>query len=183
MRVETLGDGEPELAVVGAIHGDEPCGEHAIEHLIAESLVVERPVKCIIANGRALDQGVRYTDTDLNRAFPGDPKADAYEERLAAELLREFQGCTVLSMHSTQSYARPFTIVERDGRVSASLCPFLSIDAVVELNGLLPTTLAAHTDVVEVKCGLQGTTEAAQNAVQLVREFLRELDPEGLCQT
>lgn len=36
MRVAQLGEGDPEIAVVGGIHGDEPCGVHAVERLIEE---------------------------------------------------------------------------------------------------------------------------------------------------
>lgn len=36
MRVETLDQGEPRLAIVGAIHGDEPCGAQAVETLLNE---------------------------------------------------------------------------------------------------------------------------------------------------
>jgi len=33
MDVHDLGEGEPEVAVVGAIHGDEPCGARAVRRL------------------------------------------------------------------------------------------------------------------------------------------------------
>jgi len=37
MHVETLGEGTPSVAIVGAIHGDEPCGARAIERFLGES--------------------------------------------------------------------------------------------------------------------------------------------------
>jgi Succinylglutamate desuccinylase len=79
MKVYELGEGTPEVAVVGGIHGDEPCGPLAIKRLLAEELTVERPVKLIIANEEALEAGQRYLEADLNRVFPGDPNADAHE--------------------------------------------------------------------------------------------------------
>lgn len=173
MRVEQLGDGEPTLAVVGSIHGDEPCGEHAIETILRESPSLDRPVKFIIANERALDRGVRYTEADMNRVFPGDPTAPAYERRLAADLLRELRGCTALSMHSTQSYDRPFAILETARGAMSEICPSLSIDTIVETGGFIKNTLVGYADVVEVECGRQGSAEAKANAVQLVREFLK----------
>lgn len=36
MQIETLGEGEPKIAIVGGIHGDEPCGVHAVETLLDE---------------------------------------------------------------------------------------------------------------------------------------------------
>ena len=172
MRVEQLGDGEPELAVVGSIHGDEPCGAHAVETLLEESPAVTRPVKFIIANERALDRDVRFIDTDMNRAFPGDPDAEMHETRLAAELLNELRGCTTFSMHSTQSYDRAFAIVDETGPLAASICPALSVDLLVETVDFGEDTLVGYAEAVEVECGLQGSEQAKENAVQLVKEFL-----------
>jgi len=70
MRVETLGEGEPEVAVVGGIHGDEPCGPRAIEAFLRDPPPVERPVEFIVANEEALARNLRYVEEDLNRAIP-----------------------------------------------------------------------------------------------------------------
>lgn len=172
MRVDQLGEGEPAVAVVGAIHGDEPCGGHAVETLLDESPAVERPVKCIIANERALDRNVRFVDTDLNRAFPGDPEASEYERRLAADLLAELQGCATLALHATQSTARPFAIGSEIGPLARRVCPRLSIEAVVEAGPCVDTALGAYVEAVEVECGRQGTAQACESAERLVREFL-----------
>lgn len=42
MHVEQLGNGNPELAILGGVHGDEPCGEHAIEALLDAEPAVSR---------------------------------------------------------------------------------------------------------------------------------------------
>lgn len=173
MRVEQFGDGEPELAILGGVHGDEPCGEHAIEALLDADPPVNKPVKCIIANERALERNVRYTETDLNRGFPGNPDTEAYEPRLAHELLEELEGCITLSLHSTQSYDRPFALVEEADPFAEMICPYLSIDAIVEVGkDGVPGGLVSYVDVVEVECGTQGSTQAAENAVEIVDEFL-----------
>lgn len=172
MRIEQLGDGEPEIAVLAAIHGDEPCGVYAVERLLAADPDVERPVKLIVVNERALARGVRYTESDLNRVFPGGPDADTYEERLAHELTNELRGLTTFSMHSTQSYDDPFAVVDEAGPLADAICPYLSVDAVVEATGFTEGRLVEYADVVEVECGLQGTAKAAENAVTLIYEFL-----------
>ncbi|MFC6835310.1 succinylglutamate desuccinylase/aspartoacylase domain-containing protein [Halomarina ordinaria] len=172
MRVEQLGEGEPELAVVGAIHGDEPCGSHAVTKILDEQPAVERPVKFVVANERALERGVRYTDADLNRVFPGDPDSEDYERRLAHDLMQELRGCTTLSIHSTQSYDRPFAIVNDADPLIESVCPYLSIDAVVEAGGFTEGRLIEYADVVEVEAGEQGSDSAKEYAEVLVREFL-----------
>ncbi|WP_435194001.1 succinylglutamate desuccinylase [Natronomonas sp. EA1] len=173
MRVEQVGDGEPELAIIGGIHGDEPCGPHAVEALLEMGLEVEKPVKLVIANEEALAAGTRYLDEDLNRAFPGDEDADTHEGRLAHAVARELRGCTVLSLHSTQSYAKPFALVDAVSGADRSLVPYLSVDALVETAHFSKGRLIEIVDVIEVECGLQGSAGAKENAVELCLEFLR----------
>jgi predicted deacylase len=172
MRIYELGEGTPEVAVVGSIHGDEPCGMRAIERFVAAAPDVERPVKLIVANERALEQEVRYVDEDLNRAFPGDANADTHEGRLAHDLVRELRGCTTFSLHSTQSYAKPFALVDTVDAVCRSICPHLPVDEVVETAEFAGGRLIDHAHTVEVECGLQGSDDAAENAYWLVRAFL-----------
>ena len=162
--------------MVAAIHGDEPCGVRAIERLLDDPPAVERPVKFVVANERALDRTVRYVDEDLNRAFPGDPDADTHEGRLAAEVADEIRDCTVLSLHSTQSYADPFALVDRVGDLARSICPFLPVSVLVETGEESGGRLIEYPDVLEVECGLQGSDRAADNGVELIRGFLRATD-------
>ena len=176
MRVEQLGSGTPEIAVVAGIHGDEPCGVRAVDRLLEEQPVVTEPVKLIVANERALDRGVRFVDEDLNRAFPGDPNAETYEGRLAADLVDELEGCVVFSMHSTQSYAEPFAVVNGLSDIAREICPQLPISAIVETGSFAEGRLFAAVETLEVECGMQGTETAAQNADRLTRAFLTAVD-------
>ncbi|PSP94434.1 succinylglutamate desuccinylase, partial [Halobacteriales archaeon QS_1_68_44] len=172
MRVETLGEGDPEVAVVGGIHGDEPCGSAAVEAVVEADPDVARPVKLIVANEEALKRGRRYVEEDLNRAFPGSPDADTHEGRLAHDLLTEIRGCEILSLHSTRSYAAPFALVDEMDGHARSICPYLSVEAVVETSQYSEGRLIAYPDVIELECGLQRSAVAAENARALVREFL-----------
>jgi len=172
MRVETLGEGEPEVAIVGGIHGDEPCGPAAVEAVLDADLDVRRPAKLIVVNEKALSRGVRYVDEDLNRAFPGAPDADTHEGRLAHDLLTEIRGCEILSLHSTRSYAAPFALVSEMDGYARSICPYLSVEAVVGTAQYSDGRLISYPEVVEVECGLQRSAVAAENGKRLAREFL-----------
>lgn len=174
MQIHQLGDGVPEVAVVAAIHGDEPCGSRAVDRLRADAsdLELQRPVKLIVANEEALDAGERYLDEDLNRAFPGDPNGDTHESQLAHHLLSEVEGCTVLALHSTQSTAEPFAITEQVNEIARAVVPHLPVDKLLETEGLAEGRLIQHPHTVEVECGLQGTAAAADNAYRLVCGFL-----------
>ena len=172
MDVHDLGEGEPEVAVVGAIHGDEPCGARAVRRLRDADLDVERPVRLIVANEAALDAGVRYLDADLNRVFPGDPDAESHEMRLAAELLDALDGCSTLAIHSTQSYAGPFAVVDSMDEVARGVAPHLPVDAVIQTDAFTEGRLIEHPHTLEVEAGLQGSEAAADNAYWLARAFL-----------
>jgi len=172
MRVEQLGEGEPELALVGGVHGDEPCGVRAVERLLSDPPEVTRPVKLVVANERAVEAGERFVDVDLNRSFPGDPTADAYERRLAAELERELDGCRTLAFHSTQSHPEPFAIVSGLGEIAHDVAPRLPVVAVVDTGPHVGGRLFEVGDVLEVECGLQGSVDATENAHRIARAFL-----------
>lgn len=172
MRIYELGEGTPEVAVVGGIHGDEPCGPLAIERLLAEEPAVERPVKFIIANEAALEAGQRYLEADLNRVFPGDPDAEAHERRLAHDLAREIRGCTTLALHSTRSTPKPMGVIQSVDEVARGIYPRLPVDVVVETDAHTDGRLIEFPHTIEVECGLQGTDAAADNGYELVRAFL-----------
>jgi len=173
MRVEQLGEGDPEVAVVGGIHGDEPCGVAAIESLLEERPPVERPVRLVVANEAALAAGERYLDDDLNRSFPGDPDASSHEKRLAARLSDVLAGCETVSLHSTQSYDDTFAIVNGMGEFERQVCPRLSVDAVVDAGAFDRGRLFVSLDrLVEIESGYQGSEAATENAKRVAREFL-----------
>ena len=172
MRIHQLGDGRPEVAIVGSIHGDEPCGARAIERLVAEEPPVERPVKLIVANEEALERGVRFIDEDLNRVFPGDADADTHERRLAHDLGRELRDCTTLSLHSTQSYEEAYVLVDTVDSTARTVCPQLPVEIVVETGEYTEGRLIAFPHTIEAECGYQRSVEAAENAYWLTRAFL-----------
>ncbi|PSQ54675.1 succinylglutamate desuccinylase [Halobacteriales archaeon SW_8_68_21] len=147
MEVHDLGDGEPEVAVVGAIHGDEPCGARAVERLLDADLDPERPVRLIVANEAALSAGERYLDADLNRAFPGNSDAAAHE-------------------------AEPFAVVDSMDEVTRAVAPHLPVDAVIQTDAFTEGRLIEHPHTLEVEAGLQGSESAADNAYWLARAFL-----------
>lgn len=174
MREYQLGDGTPEVAVIGGIHGDEPCGARAVERLVADAPPVERPVRLVVANEAALERDERYVDVDLNRSFGEEVTPDAHEHGLATDLADALAGCTVLSIHSTRSHPEPFGIVNGlDGPV-AEVAPRLSVTALVDVDHDEEGRLFAMeaTDLIEVEAGRQGTDTAAENAYRIAREFL-----------
>ncbi len=180
MRVKTLGAGDPAVAVVGAVHGDEPCGAVAIDRFLDEGPTerLQRPLKLIVLNEPALERDVRYVDTDVNRALPGDPGADEYERRLAHEFFETVIGCTALGLHSTVSYDRPFGAVSNlDPAKRAAFEAVESLDYVMDSTAVSSGQRCVDMPwFIDIEAGEQGTDAAAEFAYDCLLDFLRHTD-------
>jgi len=171
MKVVTRGEGKPRITVIGSIHGDEPAGKKAIETILDSDLEFRKPVKFIIVNEEALEQDERYLESDLNRSFPGNPERDEHEERLAAELLEEIGDSTVLDIHTTHSYPDPFAVIKSKDQETIELVEKSDVDYAVHF----PTrsgNIQEFVTGVTVETGYQGSEEAAENAVEVIKNFL-----------
>ena len=182
MRVETIGperaDERPAVAAVGGIHGDEPCGVRAIERFLNDGPVgeLQRPVKLVVANERALAAGTRYVEGDLNRLFPGDPDGDTHEERLAHDLWQELDGCTILGFHSTVSFDEPFgTLADLTPR-KAEIMRALPLSHAADFTGVVSGRSVNLPGFVNVEAGYQGSDAAADNAYACLVAYLRAMD-------
>ncbi|WP_135364098.1 M14 family metallopeptidase [Halosimplex halophilum] len=170
--VTVRGPGEPELAVVGGVHGDEPGGVRAVRRLRAAPLDLERGVAFVVAHPAAVAAGRRYLDSDLNRQFPGDPTGDR-EQRLAARLCERIGPLTALSIHGTRSQPTPFAFAHRSEPAEFDLAAELPVPHVVDHTGVTEGTVTTCGTVVEAEVGPQGTDAAADSAEHLARAFLR----------
>ncbi|MFB6208786.1 MAG: M20/M25/M40 family metallo-hydrolase [Candidatus Nanohaloarchaea archaeon] len=169
MKVEILGEGKPEYALIACVHGVEDCGLKAMRKLKRSEHELKKAVKFILANEEAREEGERYIEKDLNRCFPGDPESDVHEERLAAELLEEVEGLKVLDFHSTESEPTPFGffIDPRD----LDLVKNSGLDTAVDLSWM-PETMMNYMRGISVECGKPGSEEAAENAYDIMVNFL-----------
>ena len=176
--------GGARVAIVGGIHGDEPAGVRIVERLAAELAPLDPSdgegedggvVRLILANERAIEAETRYTDADLNRAFPGDADSDEYERALAPRLVAELEGFNaVLALHTSHSAPPPFAIFSDLTESVRRTVTGLPVDHVVDAGGLRSTTLDSvipHTVSIEV--GRQGSEEAVEFGHEACRAFLR----------
>jgi predicted deacylase len=177
--VTTHGPGEPKVAIVGGIHGDEPSGVRAVERLRtaarADDLDLRAAIKLVIANPPAIAAGKRYLDSDMNRSFPGDPEGNR-EQRLAARLAAETEGLITLSLHSTHSQDDPMALFDRSQRGMLDIAAGLPVPYVVDHHSVASGSYTEVNDVVTVESGWQGTEEAAVEAEKLAIDFLRLTD-------
>lgn len=168
------GPSEPEIIVVGGVHGDETGGVKAVQRLRDANLEWQRGVALVLANPEAIDAGTRYVTSDLNRVFPGDAKGN-YEERLAARLCAFIEDRLTLSLHGTRSSPTPFALINRDRTRELEIAASLPIPHVVDYAGSRYGTITLCGPTIEIEVGAQGTEEAAVSAEQQARAFLRHV--------
>ena len=107
----------PRLIVLGAVHGNETCGTHAIERVLADIdsgvLCIERGLLTLVpvANPLAYAKGERRGERNLNRRLlPSDAPVE-YEDCIANVLCPWLAAHDVLlDLHSFASPGRPFVM-------------------------------------------------------------------------
>jgi succinylglutamate desuccinylase len=172
VKIVELGDGDPEFAVVGGIHGDEPCGKMAVEKFLDEDFEIQKPVKLVIANEKALSKGERFIETDLNRIFPGDPESEYYEERLAAEMVDELKGLKILDLHSTKSSSEVFAALSKLSEEKFELAKKAGATKISYNPNEKICSIDEYLQAVTVECGFQGTEMARKQAYEVLINFL-----------
>lgn len=167
----------PRVAVVGGIHGDEPSGKHIVERLANELKRedINGTIQLIVANERALEINERFVETDLNRAFPGDPESNLYEEALAARLEDLIEGAeAVLALHSSHSAPPPFAIYSRLTDSVRRSVTGMPVEYVMDASTLRGSTLDSTVpDVVSLETGRQGSDNAVEFGYEATLAFLR----------
>lgn len=101
-KIETIGQGKPNIAIIGCVHGDEIIGKKVINQLKKIKLK-KGTLTFIIAHPKAVAKKKRFFQKDLNRSFPGR-KNGMTEEKIAYELnkiLKKFD--LVIDVHATNS--------------------------------------------------------------------------------
>lgn len=176
MKSEILGEGVPEVAVVGLVHGDEVCGLRAINRFkrkIADGEVnLKKPVKLVLANEKAFEHGKRFVDSDLNRAFPGDKQSSDHEENLAAELIDELRGLKILDFHASRSPKTPFGIISGLNEENMSVVRQTLMDNVIEISFVEGGLIGSFEAAAVVEAGLHNQPETAEKAFEVMLNFL-----------
>lgn len=175
MKVEKLGEGEPEHAVMYCVHGNEPCGYYAVERLKSQNFEFKKPVKLVFANEEAFEKEERYVDEDLNRVFPGKEDSDVHEENLAYKLSQELNGLKVLDIHSTFSQPEPFAIAPNLNKEGKEIAVNSGVKNAVEIGEIVDDYME-EVNRTAVECGHTGTDQAIKQAYQVLVTFLKNED-------
>ena len=172
MKVIKKGEGEPELVVVGSVHGDEPAGKKAIEKILQEDIEFRKPVKFIIANEKALEEGERSLEADLNSSFPGDPDSDLHEERLAAEITEHVEDRIVVDLHTTRSTEDAFVNIKNLEEETKELVKASGVENSACFPSESGVLIEMASSAILVETGPQGTENAAKKSFEVLKNFL-----------
>ncbi|KRQ11571.1 succinylglutamate desuccinylase/aspartoacylase domain-containing protein [Bradyrhizobium manausense] len=109
------------LIVLGAVHGNEPCGSIAIERILQElacgelEIIAGQLTLVPIANRLAYERGTRNGDRDLNRNFAPTSTPSDNEDFIANELcLLLAEHSVLIDIHSFSSQASPMVLLGAD---------------------------------------------------------------------
>lgn len=101
-----------EMLFITATHGNEGFSIDVMDQVEKKHPRDAYGYNRIIGNPRALDRNVRFTEKDLNRSAPGDLNSPIYEERRAAEIMRETEKySSVIDIHGTIANSGIVTII------------------------------------------------------------------------
>jgi len=181
MKIDSYGSGGKRIAVIGGTHGDEPMTAEAVKDFYNDLTVeynesdLNGEAKFIIANERAIENGVRFTEADLNRSYPGDAKSNIYEVSLAARIIEELKNYdAILSIHSSKSAPPEFAITSYiDKPVNKRSALHLPVTYLVDNGSLREDTMDANLDnTVTIEAGYQGSEETRDFAYESIRRFI-----------
>ena len=109
---------DKKILIIIYTHGEERIGYEIIEKLKAKGL--DKFFDCLVANPKAAEKNVRFTEVDLNRSYPGEKDSTVYEKRIAFENLEiakkyEF----VIDIHEATSGINDFISIPREQGVNS----------------------------------------------------------------
>lgn len=154
------------IAIFGGIHGNEKIGVLLIDQLIQSFAPASGTVHFVYGNPRAIEQNLRFTETNLNRNLIKTQNPISYEEKRAQELMELLDGCdALLDLHAYN---------EEDMQVPVfAICEKPAFPVMQQLP--IPTVLSGFNDVQ--KGSTNGYMENS-NKVAVVLELGSVLHPE-----
>lgn len=160
-----------ELLFISQMHGDEWIGTKSLNELHDEGY----KFNWIIGNQKAADQNKRFVDTDLNRVAPGDLNSEIYEEKRAAEILKEARNFQkVIDIHGSTSQTGIFIIITKLSKENLEFAKTLPIENVVFWEGKKksgpPTQFMKCA--LEIECGPRDLLQTKEKLKEILRMIL-----------
>ena len=193
----------PQFFVLGAIHGNEPCGTIGIIRVMDDidsgKLRIRRGAVSFvpIGNPRAYAQDKRFVERNLNRYLVPITEPGCYEAKLGNLLCPMLEACDVhLSIHSYTVGGEPFIFVapydDKEHAFAAALGPRTLLTGWQEAYAATGRKTCIADDeestgsieyarrhgamAVNIECGQHKDPQAPEVAYQAIRNALRYLE-------
>lgn len=181
-QIKGIIDG-PTSIILAGVHGDEKCGVEAFKKIVPSLKIENGRVFFIYGNPRAIEKGIRMTNTNLNRMFKNDEILSKEEkegyEYSRAQFLKKYldQSEVLLDIHSSSNpNSKPFAICEEN---SKGIVEYLPIDITVsgfdnvEPGGTDYYMNSAGKIGICIECGFNDDPMAIQKAEEAINAFLK----------
>jgi len=179
------GEFGPNVVILCAVHGNEPCGVEALKNLLPVLDLKKGKVTCILANPEAYKEKVRGTEANLNRVFTDDglseDERNSYERKRATFLSRFLDDADhLLDLHSfTNKKGTSFVICDkRDFEIVKCLTPNLTLSGLSTLHAGATDGYMADLGKsgICVECGQHDDPSSIGVAEDSIKRFLSNLD-------
>ncbi|MFA5154985.1 MAG: succinylglutamate desuccinylase/aspartoacylase family protein [Patescibacteria group bacterium] len=167
-----------KILIVAGTHGNEPIGLALLKKLTRQSSL--KNYKTVIGNPRAVQQNIRFSETDLNRAAPGNEKSKIYEIKRAAQLMKLFKKFDyIIDIHETKANNRIVIILPKLSRESLALALTFKIKTILiwppSSKKIKSGPLTQYVKSgLEIECGTkQSFALTLEKLTKIITEFLK----------
>lgn len=184
IEINGIEPGPTSMILVG-VHGNERCGVEAIEQLLPTLTIEKGKVIIAYGNPRAIEQDVRFTETNLNRMFKSDDQLtdgekNSYEYN-RAQFLKQYldQADVLLDVHASFTLvSKRFVIGEPN---SKNITQYLPVDTVVYgFDAIQPGGTDYYMNTIGkigicIECGYLGDPASTEVAKESILAFLQSM--------
>lgn len=158
------------IALIVGLHGDEPFSLEVKEKL-------SEIMPTFIGNPPALDKGVRYIESDLNRVFPGKEDGN-YEEKRAFELMKDLKkfDC-VIDLHSSVCNFDLFAILTKLDEKKIEIIKKMGIKKVVLMSSQVDSGASLINNIdcgISLEIGPHNGERNVENVLKAMKKLIND---------
>ncbi len=167
-----------KILFIAATHGNEGFSVEVFKKLEKDLPPKKYNYDWIIGNEKAYPKNLRFIDTDMNRAAPGNLKSSKYEEKRAAEITKLSKKYDfVIDVHGTNSDLDIVTIIPYPTLTNIILANLIPVNNHViwyaeESKKKGPLAQYTGCPAIELECGPKNDKKTQDILYNVLSEFI-----------